>query len=278
MIWASLLAAAAAAAASTGVFWDERFGTALLWADGSAEVSTYEAVDVKYGIPRASRAVMVVVAEDFRREKLVKADHPEGEPRTLRVLKLNHVRSIPTGVYSYEQMLSAFFGARELDPVKLTVSSHEWCGNTFVEWRNDSRLLSIRSYFERVGDQDLPLDPRGAVFYDGLPLKLRALDFDRTRSGTLTVIDSVFSNNPSAPARRPAALTATRPAAETIRVSLDRGSDRDLFEFDAAFPHRLRRWERSDGGRLTLIDSRRTRYWQQNRPGDEKLLPAPPAR
>ena len=92
-------------------------------------------VDVKYGIPRTSRGVLIVVAEDLDRARLVKADHPAGEPVTQRVLKLNHVRSIPTGVYTYQQMLSVFGAAgRCWIPVKLTMTSHEWCGNSFAEW------------------------------------------------------------------------------------------------------------------------------------------------
>ncbi len=113
---------------------------------------------------------------------------------------------------------------------------------------------------------------------DALPLKVRAIDFDRTRSGRLTVIDSLFSGNPAPPSFRPATVTVTRNDPALIRVALDRGADRDLFELDAEFPHRLRRRERSDGGLLTLLESRRARYWEENRPGDEKRLPAAPAR
>ena len=113
------LAAALAAPSPGGVAWKPGFGGNVLWNDGRAEVSTYDAVDVRYGIPRASVAVLIVVAEDLDRARLVKADHPAGEPATQRVLKLNQVRSIPTGVYRYEQMLSVFGAARTdaLDPV-----------------------------------------------------------------------------------------------------------------------------------------------------------------
>jgi hypothetical protein len=280
MNWPSLLAAAAVAAlpAASGVFWDSGFGRNPLWNDGNAEVSFYEARDVRYGVPRASRAALIVVAEDFNREKLVKADRPEGEPRTQRVLKLNHVRSIRTGVYVYRQMLSVFLGAGHLEPVKLTMTSHEWCGNSFVEWRSDRRLLSIRSYFESVADQDLPLSPAGALFYDELPLKLRSLDFDRTREGTFAVIDTLFSNAPSAPATRQATLRVSRIEGRAYRAELVRGRERDALDFSADYPHTLLRWERSDGSLLTLVDSRRFRYWERNRPGDESLLPAETAR
>lgn len=257
------------------VVWKAGFGRASLWNDGNAEVSVYDAQDVKYGTPRASRAVLIVVAEDLLRDALVKADKPAGGPPTRRVLKLNHVRSIPTGVYVYQQMLSVFADADRLEPVKLTVTSHEWCGNSFVEWRADKASLAIRSYFESPGDVDVPLAPGGALFYDALPLALRGLDFERTRTGTLRVIDSLFTSRPSPPAVDAAVLAVTRTTASkagaSYRVRLTRGERADTFEFEAAFPHRLLRWDRSDGGSLRLRDSRRFRYWEKNAPGDERL-------
>jgi len=273
-----LFLAAALFPAGAPPVWDESFGRNPLWNDGNAEVSFYDAVDVKYGSPRTSRAVLIVVAEDMNRTELVKADHPEGEPRTLRVLKLNHLRSIPTGVYTYQQMLSLFLSAERLAPVKLTVTSHEWCGNSSVEWRSDRSRLSLRSYFETVGDRDLPLPIGDALFYDELPLKLRALDFSRTREARVSVVDTLFSNAPAPPRVRDATLRVSRGESGSTRVELQRDSGKDVFEFDAAFPHRLRRWDRADGGRLTLVDSRRFRYWEKNHPGDESLLPSPAAR
>jgi hypothetical protein len=271
-------APAAGGTDSRSVPWKQGFGRAALWNDGAAEVSVYEARDVREGLPRSSRAVLIVVAEDLSRSRLVKADHPDAEPRAIRVLKLNHLRSIPAGVYVFDQMLSAFLDADTLAPVKLTMTSHDWCGNSFVEWRSDNRILSIRSYFEAVGDTDMPLDPAGAIFYDALPLALRGLDFERAREGRLRVLDTVFASSPEPPHAQEAVLHVERLSSAAYRVGLDRGPRRDVFEFEAAFPHRLRRWERSDGGSLSLLTSRRLPYWQKNRPGDEKLLPAVPAR
>src|SRR5215831_5209928 len=91
------------APAGDALVWKAGFGRAALWNDGNAEVSVYAAKDVKYGAPRDSRAVLIVVAEDLLADRLVKADRPTGPPATRRVLKLNHVRSIVTGVYTYQQ-------------------------------------------------------------------------------------------------------------------------------------------------------------------------------
>ena len=274
-----LLAALAAAPAGENVVWKAGFGREALWNDGQAEVSVYEATDRREGRLRASRAILVVVAEDLVADRLVKADDPY-HGKTRRVLKFNHVRSIPTGLYTFEQMLSVFADADRLAPVKLSMTSHEWCGNSFVEWRGDTDMLAIRSYFDTPGDVDAPLDPRDAVFYDALPLELRGLDFERTRSGRLRVIDSVFSNKPAVPSVADAAIEVERPSAapEVYRVRVSRGDRRDTFEFERAFPHRLGRWERSDGGSLKLQKSLRLRYWEKTSPGDEHILTAPGTR
>jgi hypothetical protein len=273
---AVFLAAPASPAPHGGIAWKPGFGRAALWNDGAAEVSVYETVDVKYGIPRTSRGVLIVVAEDLDRARLVKADHPAGEPVTQRVLKLNHVREIPTGVYTYQQMLSVFAaaGREALDPVKLTMTSHEWCGNSFVEWRGDAGRLAIRSYFETPADVDVALAPEGAVFYDALPLQLRALDFQRMRSGRIRVVDSVFTNRPLPPRIEDAVLEITSPpgAGAVYRVAVRRGDRADTFDFEREFPHRLTHWKRSDGGSMRLKGSERFRYWEKNAPGDDRLF------
>ena len=271
-----LAALLAAAASSDDAAWKPGFGADPLWNDGSAEVSTYETVDLKYGIPRSSQAVLIVVAEDLDRARLVKADHPAGEPATLRVLKFNHVRSVPAGVYTYQQMLSAYSAARtsRLEPVKVTMTSHEWCGNSFVEWRRDRAVLEIRSYFETPADTDVALAPGDAVFYDALPLQLRALDFGRARSGRLRVVESVFTNRPLAPRIDEAVFEITRPEgpAGPYRVAVRRGGRADALDFEREFPHRLVHWKRSDGGTMRLKRSERFRYWEKNAPGDEGRL------
>ncbi len=275
------LVAAALALATAGPppapVWKTGFGLAALWNDGNAEVTRYEARDLRYGVPRTSRAVLIVVAEDLRRDRLVKPDRP-GADDTVRVLKLNHVRSIPTGVYVYQQMLSAFLGADRLDALKLTVTSHEWCGNTFVEWRSDRPTLEIRTYFEDPGDVDVPFAPAGALFYDALPLALRGLDFERTREASVRVVDTLFAAHPATPSIAEGRLSVERQSGSPSpgwRVTLARGERRDVLDFDAAFPHGLARWERSDGGALRRIDSRRFRYWEKNAPGDERFFSEP---
>ena len=272
---AALAALARAPSPEAGVAWNPAFGREALWSDGNAEVAVYNAREVLEGSPRTTREVLIVVAEDLSPATLVKADRPEAG-RTLRVLKFNRIRSVPTGVFRYEQMLSAYLGADRLEPVKLSVASHDWCGNSFVEWRSDRRQLSIRSYFENVADRDLPLSPDDAIFYDSLPLKLRSLDFLRATQGSVELYGSVFSNAPAPPARSRALLRVTRPAGSVYRVELMRDGGTDRFDFGDRFPYQLLRWERADGAVLTLVESRRFRYWERTGADDEKLLSRTP--
>jgi len=84
-----------------------------LWDDGRAEVSIYEAVEVRYAQPRTGQVVQILVKEDHLPGTWVKADDPS-RAGLVPVLKFNWIFKVPTGVYSYEQMLSAFLRRSDL--------------------------------------------------------------------------------------------------------------------------------------------------------------------
>jgi hypothetical protein len=77
-------------------------------------------------------------------------------------------------------------------------------------------------------------------------------------------------------------LAAGAVAAEEVSVkvsqgaaftgSSSRGERTDTFEFETAFPHRLIRSVRNDGGSLHRALSRRRQYREEDAPGDERLL------
>src|SRR3954470_4978424 len=90
-----------------------QFSPALLqnnnyWADGKAEFNIYDAQIARYGIPRPSEVLHILVREPFDPKQLVK---PEGTPRadSIAGLKLNQVLHVPTGLYVYQQMHSNFW-------------------------------------------------------------------------------------------------------------------------------------------------------------------------
>jgi hypothetical protein len=259
-----------------------------LWNDGQAEVSVFNAQESKYGIRRSFRYLHVVVAEDLRRDLMVKSDVADPPGGLIRVLKNNQQWDIPSGVYSYRQMASVFLDMSELRPLKVTFTSHELCGNTFYQLlapRGDRRkgTLQFFSYFDGEADQSFPVDLTGVQVYDGLPVSLRAIPFAEGYTERLDLLGSLASSHGRAPRIRPVEVRVT--GQETIETGLgeilawtvnvgdrSRSGEIDHFWFEKDRPHRLLRWDQADGGRYVLENARRMKYWQLNRPGDEAEL------
>ena len=272
------------------VFASPRFQDNALWDDGQAEFSVYRGHFAKYGIPRAFEARFIVVKEDMNRALRVKSDPGPVSGKTATVLKVNYIQDIPTGVYTYHQMTSAFVDRATLATVKLAMSSTEGCGITFVEvlpGRDGLRQVS-HSYWDGQADRDLRIAaPRGALLWDALPLWLRALDLGKRQTFRAPMLPSQLSGKVEASTLVPATIEVAgtagpvQPAAGgsrqayPVRVSYKdpAGKERtDTFWFDAAPPHVLVRLERGDGLTLALARTLRMAYWEKTRPGDEALL------
>jgi len=255
---------------------------APLWDDGLAEVSRYRARLGVEGHPRDFVAVFVVVKEDLDPDSLVKSDAPGAA--SVPVLKVNEIRSIPAGVARYHQMLSSFLSRTDLSPVRLAFSSTEWCGVTYEAWRRDTGMLRYDTYFAGMahGTHTL-LASAHTVFYDDLPISLRGLAARSHGRYTVDLVDSLFSPKAPAPMIVPATIevgatsTRTVPAGkiEARKITVTRAGHVDTLWFSAKAPYPLVEWDRADGGRYRLADTRRVAYWKLDAPGD--ALPALPA-
>ncbi len=242
---------------------DVGFLTDAHWSDGRAEVNYYDAVEPRYGIEReAGEAVLIFVKEDHRSDTLVKADDPDRAD--LPAMKLNWVTSIPTGVYTYQQMASVFVHRETGEVFRETLASHEWCGNTFLDLRTtmptspstgDYRL-AWTSYFagESRGEKRFE---GGAVPADALLIRLRALPFEEhadRRSGDgadatgrgrnerstvaqwpVTLLPSLRRNRVDPDTMRPVRANVRLAAAETIETPAGSFACR-LVEVEAADP------------------------------------------
>ena len=119
------------------------------WYSGQAEITSYALTQARYGELHQGTAVFVFVTEPFSPTKFTKADAPNKE--NVSVLKLNQTRKFNTGIYPYSIMTSSFLPFQEGDhSIKITSSSQEWCGHTYMEVRNKSAdfQIDIDSYFE----------------------------------------------------------------------------------------------------------------------------------
>jgi hypothetical protein len=246
-----------------------------VWDDGKAEVCAYEVTWAHYGRWYEGRALLVLVKEPWAPDLEVKADSPR--PDGFDVLKLNHVRDVPTGVYTYHQMASLYTRRDSGALQKLATASSEACGVTTAEMVGGR--LATRSYFDGQGDRTANW-PAGALPEDGLPASLRDYVAGRTPAA-LEVFPSLLAGK--LPELKPATYRVERrevPAVETpegevpgVEIRLTSGPSVLAYTFDRQAPYRLLRFAREDGTAYRLAKCERIPYWQMSRPGDEAWLP-----
>lgn len=277
---AEIATAGAGVPVSTGA--PTRWQDDPIWNDGKAEVSVYSATETKYGSPREFLAYFIVVAEDLRNDTLVKSDDPRPASGLTRVLKMNQVYDIRTGIYSYRQMASIFLRVSDLALVKESVTSHEWCGNTFLLLENRDGKGTLRgfSYFDGEAEKSQSLDLTGAVLYDSLPLWVRSIPLRAGESRPLRLVSQILGNR-LLPTRvgearlavaGPETVTAPIGAMKAWKVEVTHADGTDRLWVEAAAPNRLVLWEQFDGGRYRLERAKRLAYWTLHDLGDEDAL------
>ena len=245
-----------------------------VWGDGKAEFNIYDAEEVRYGQPRKCEILHILVREPFAERDLVKAE-PNTRGGTYPVIKLNQILHIPTGLYVYQQMHSAFWRCDTGELVKATLTSNDSCGNTYKEFRALGGLRGLmgkgwryewRTYWEGMsaGKENVSA-PADAIFYDELPMRVRTIDFGKTKGAfQIQLAPTVIKSKKDQLTFTPTAV-AWEVVASEIRVTVAPG---DSFLLDAKAPHLLREWQRADGGKLTLRKSLKIDYWNYNKPGD----------
>lgn len=237
-----------------------------LWDDGKAEFCAYEATWARYGRTYEGRALLILVKEPWNARLDVKAD--DAAKADFEVLKLNHVRDVPTGIYTYHQMASVYLRRDTGALQKLTATSSEACGISTAEVARGR--LETRSYFDGQGDRSTPY-PAAAIPEDGLPAALR--DFvAETPPATLSVFPSLMQSK--FPELEAASWTVEKRDVQAgVEIRLARGQESLAYTFDKETPHRLLRFERQDGTVYSLAKCERIPYWEMHDPGGEAWLP-----
>ena len=160
------------------------------WRQGNAEISRFSLSQNRYRDLHPGEAVLIFVAEDFLSDRQVKNERYAARRNSVPVLRLNAIHRFATGIYDYSVMSSVFSpiqpGGLSL-PLKVTNSSQDWCGQTFMQMnRHHHRLkISWNSYFELEGDghatlQTVPLE-------DGLWAQVR-IDPGALPTGQLKIL------------------------------------------------------------------------------------------
>jgi hypothetical protein len=160
---------------------------AKYWYNGTAEITSYELLQSRYGETRKGTAVNIFVTENFLPEKQVKADYQNDS--NIPVLKLNATKNFVTGIYPYSLMTSTFTPTSlSKNAIKISYSSQEWCGNTFIQLNNRKAYeIDFRSYFETNADKDISLEktPLENDFWNLLRINPKAI-----KTGNYKIIPS----------------------------------------------------------------------------------------
>ena len=253
-----------------------------VWDDGNAELCAYEVSWPRYGHRFPGRAMLVLVKEPWAPELDVKADTPRRDG--FDVLKLNHVRDVPTGIYTYHQMASLYFRRDDLALEKVAATSSEACGVSTAFW-NGGRL-ELHSYFDGVADRRVRW-PEGALPEDGLPALLRDWVSEAEPPAELLVLPSLLDSRLAGV--EPRRVRVERRSAgelevpggtfDAVELHLEpaTGGDAplpaDVYAFELAAPHRLLELRRGDGTLYRMARCDRLRYWEMHDPGGESWLP-----
>lgn len=249
------------------------------WYSGTAEISSYELSQARYGEMRNGKAVMVFVTEPFDAKDQVKAD--QNAPDNIPVMKLNATRDFTTGIYPYSMMSSTFVPLDQRNnAVKVAVSIQEWCGHTYMQFNNagDEYDVTLHSYFQSEGNRDFTVP--NVMLENQIPVQLR-IDPQAMPTGELMIIPSAEYLRLKHIETKAYSATASIREMEDGYVYSIRYADLNriiAFKTEKAFPYKILSWmERyNDGGAPmvstgTHIKTIKSAYWNKNSNSDESL-------
>jgi hypothetical protein len=249
------------------------------WYEGTAEISSYDLSQSRYGELRDGTAVMVFVTEPFDEKDQIKADRSTTE--NISVLKLNTTREFVTGIYPYHIMSSTFLPLdKEHNATKIASSIQEWCGQTYMQFNrnNDNYKVTLHSYFQSEGNKEMSVDNQ--ITENQLPLQLR-LDPTKMPVGDLQIIPSLEYLRLKHVETKPYAAVAKLseiPDGYLYSVKYPDLGRTIAFKTEKTFPYRILSWmdRYNDNGipmvsTGTLKKTIKSAYWNKNSTADTVL-------
>lgn len=262
------------------------------WYAGEAEISSYQLVQARYGEIHSGEAVLVFVTEPFSRSKQVKLDNWRDESEDkVGVMKLNMTKKFLTGIYPYSMMMSTFVPADQQGSptaLKVTTSSQEWCGHTWMQLNQDSSDYRLRgfSYFESEGDVDQGIPD--VILEDQLWTQIR-LNPNELPTGKRTILPATFylrlkhrKNEPQPAELKIVEVPQSNYSDDPHKMYAIEFADRSLtIYFEENFPHTILGWEETyisgfgNPEKLTTkakrINTIQSAYWGKNSNADRVI-------
>jgi hypothetical protein len=247
---------------------DPNWATNALWDDGLAEVANYEAVRVIYGKERPHMLTHILVKEDFNTSFNVKTDDYNRND-LFTVMKFNQFARIETDNYPYHLQNSVFLYRDAFWLAhKLSISSQEWCGNTFKQWDRVGTQYSLlrHSYFDGQGDgKDFTASL--ALIEDQLFQSLRALRFEEGLQFRAPLILSAMGNTYKKPEVREATFKIKKEEFHNEEVweveMLLEDEIHASFIFQQEYPNLLLHFQAKDGRKALIKSQSRSAYWER---------------
>lgn len=255
------------------------------WSDGKAELSSYQTKTQRYGELREGYAVLVFVTEEISRTTRVKVESEAIPPADRApVMKLNHVVKFPTGIYDYSLLTSTFssieseFGRPPFEPLKISFTAQEWCGHVYQMLipQRDQVELTLHSYFQSEGDQKRSIKlPANAAFEDNLLIWIRELKGEVLSAGqrrALQILPSAWASRSGHQDVEFQGGSIIKEEGEVVKLSEGNapswrwtwqvGNRTEMYWVEKAYPHRILKWQSSDGSAGELNKTLRLPYWQ----------------
>ena len=251
------------------------------WYQGEAEITSYKLEQARYGEIHEGTVVLVFVTEPFSKSSMTKADNPGKDDPS--VLKLNYTKKFNTGIYPYSMMTSTFLPVNDLThSIKISSSSQEWCGHTFMEMENKGKFdINIKSYFESES-KSLKLDK--ALLEDDVMSMIR-INPNALPTGKMKMIPSFFALRMSHKQTKAydVVLSLEQEGASSIYTAAYPSLERSIaITFDTNFPHQITGWEETGYSgyganrkklttTATKMKSIKSAYWNKNSKNDAHL-------
>ncbi len=253
-----------------------KFGNLKLWEDGLSEMSYFDATCDIYGKKRSYTRVHLFNRQTMDEKQWIKSDDNTKNP--IPVFKLVIAEEVPTDNYNYRFLTTAFVTKPDLAPFKVSITSQEWCGNTFKsllwtrykQFKPDDWAVDVcsYSYFPGEGDRWWPL--RGHVdAYEFLFIFARSVVASGGEERPMHLVRSLRSNKLATPEYahallktkgKPRKITVPYGTFEAQRVVLQWDESPAWFDVETKAPYRLLAFKADDvQAKLRFVE--RGAYW-----------------
>lgn len=251
------------------------------WYNSEAEISSYVINQARYGENHRGTAVLVFVTEHFSTDKNTKTDLVTESDTP--ILKLNFTKKFNTGIYPYSLMTSTFYPIAGQHSLKVSSSSQEWCGHTYMELVNkDQYQISLNSYFEDESFEKIQIEK--VDLEDDVWTQIR-LNPEGLKTGKSMMIPSFFYLR----------LKHQETKAYQCNLAIEEMENYNSYsinypdlnrtlaiQFEKSFPYKILSWQETyESGwgenkkELTttakLINSIKSDYWNENKVKDSYL-------